>query len=154
EPPGHAIIFMIASGERVLLDTVRSRLRPVQFGALSSADLEAILAARGIGDAARRSAAARMARGSAARAVALAESEESALTELRDALLHARNLDFVAAQELAQQHFRTRDEAAENFELIARLLEEVLCCRLLGAEGSAYPKGVTELAAALPLDAI
>src|SRR5262249_31140247 len=100
------------------------------------------------------SGAARMARGSAARAVALAESEESALTELLDALLHARNLDFVAAQELAQQHFRTRDEAAENFELIARLLEEVLCCRLLGAEGSAYPKGVTELAAALPLDAI
>lgn len=151
EPPGHAIIFLIASAERVLLDTVRSRLRPVRFAALSSADLEAILAECGIADAGRRAAAARRARGSAARALALAESEGSALDDLLDALLHARNFDFVSAQQLAQQHFRSRDEASENFELIARLLEEVLCCKLLGADTGAHPKGVTELAAMLSL---
>jgi DNA polymerase-3 subunit delta' len=154
EPPGHAIIFMIASAERVLLDTVRSRLRPVRFGALSTADLEAILADRGIADASRRAAAARRARGSAARALALAQSEGSALDELLDALLHARNFDFVSAQQLAQQHFRNRDEAAENFELIARLLEEVLCFKLLGADASSHPTGVAELAAMLPLEVI
>jgi DNA polymerase-3 subunit delta' len=154
EPPGHAIIFLIAAAERVLLDTVRSRLRPVKFAALSTGDLEAILAERGILDAPHRAAAARRARGSAARALALAESEASALDDLLDALLHARNFDFVSAQQLAQQHFRNRDEAAENFELIARLLEEVLCSKLLGAESGVHPKGVTELAAVLPLDGI
>jgi DNA polymerase-3 subunit delta' len=133
EPPGHAIIFLIASAERVLLDTVRSRARPVRFATLSTADLEAILAERGILDAGRRAAAARRARGSAARALALAESEGSALDDLLDALLHARNF--------------------ENFELIARLLEEVLCSKLLGADTSAHPKGVAELAA-MPLDGI
>jgi len=154
EPPGHALIFMITSAERVLLDTVRSRMRPVRFGALSTADLESILAGRGIADASGRAAAARRARGSAARALALAESEGSALDELLDAFLHARDFDFISAQQLAQQHFRNRDEAAENFELIARLLEEVLCCKLLGADAGAHPKGVTELAATLPLDGI
>jgi len=154
EPPGYAIIFMIASAERALLDTVRSRMRPVRFGALSTADLEAILAARGIGDADRRAAAARLARGSASRALALAESEEPPINELLQALANTRALDFVSAQQLAQERFRNRDEAAENFELIARLLEEVLCCKLLGTEGMSYPKGITELAAALPLDAI
>jgi DNA polymerase III subunit delta' len=154
EPPGHAIIFLIASAERVLLDTVRSRVRPVRFAALSTADLEAILAERGIVDAGRRTAAARRARGSAARALALAESEGSALDDLLDALLHAGNFDFVSAQQLAQQHFRNRDEAAENFELIARLLEEVLCSKLLGVDSGAHPKGVTELAAVLRLDGI
>ena len=154
EPPGHAIIFMIASAERALLDTVRSRMRPVRFGALSTVDLEAILAARGVTDAGRRAAAARRARGSASRALALAESEEPAINELLEALSRARSFDFVAAQQLAQEHFRSRDEAAENFELIARLLEEVLCCKLLGAEGMSYPKGISELAAAMPTDAI
>lgn len=154
EPPGHAIIFMIASAERMLLDTVRSRMRPVRFGALSTADLEAILAERGIGDAGQRAAAARRARGSASRALALAESEEPAMNELLDALSRARGFDFVSAQQLAQEHFRSRDEAAENFELIARLLEEVLCCKLLGAEGMDYPKVITELAGAMPTEAI
>jgi DNA polymerase III subunit delta' len=154
EPPGHAIIFMITASERALLDTVRSRMRPVRFGALPVADLEAILAERGVADAARRAAAARRARGSAARAIVLAESEEPAINELLEALSRARGFDFVSVQQLAQEFFRNRDEAAENFELIARLLEEVLCCKLLGAEGANYPKGVIELASALSVEAI
>jgi len=154
EPPGHAIIFMIASAERMLLDTVRSRMRPVRFGALSTADLEAILAERGVTDAGRRAAAVRRAHGSASRAFALAESEEPAINELLDAFSKASGFDFVSVQQLAQGHFRSRDEAAENFELIARLLEEVLCCKLLGAEGMSHPSAITELAAAMPTGAI
>lgn len=154
EPPGHAIIFMITAAERVLLDTVRSRMRPVRFGTLSAADLEAILAARGITDAGRRAAAARRARGSAARALALAESETPAMNELLEALGRSGGFDFVSAQQVAQEYFRNRDEAAENFELIARLLEEVLCCKLLGAEDADYPEAIKRLAAAMPLRAI
>src|SRR5712672_1429351 len=53
EPPGHAIIIMVTSSERALLDTVRSRTRTVRFPALQVADLEAIVAARGVDDKAR-----------------------------------------------------------------------------------------------------
>ena len=71
EPPGHAIIFLIAQSERALLDTVRSRMRPVRFGPLAVAD------SRDTGEAQRsrpspRGPIARLARGSAARALALA----------------------------------------------------------------------------------
>ena len=38
EPPGYAIIFLVAESERALLDTVRSRLRPVRFAPLDVAD--------------------------------------------------------------------------------------------------------------------
>jgi DNA polymerase-3 subunit delta' len=155
EPPGHAIIFMIASAERALLDTVRSRMRPVRFGALQVADLEAILAARGVADESRRSAAARLARGSAARALALAEGEEPPMKEMLEALARAKSMDFPAAQQLAQRHFQNRDEAADNFELIARLLEEILCLKLLGAaEAPDSGKAAAELANLIDTGAI
>jgi hypothetical protein len=48
--------------------------------------------------------------------------------------MSARTIDFIEAHALAQQFFATRDEAADNFELIARMLEEMLCCKLLQAE--------------------
>ena len=38
------------------------------------------------------------------------------------------------AQALAQEFFGARDQAVDNFELIARLLEEMLCFKLLGSE--------------------
>jgi hypothetical protein len=139
----------------VLLDTVRSRTRPVRFGALAVADLEAILAARGVADQGRRAAAARLARGSASRALALAEGDEPPMKEMLDALARARSLDFAGAQELAQRHFQNRDQAAENFELIARLLEEILCIKLLGAgEAPDGGKATTELARSLGPQAI
>src|SRR5262249_20551793 len=46
EPPGQALILMVTAAERLLLDTVRSRMRLVHFGALSVPDLEEILARR------------------------------------------------------------------------------------------------------------
>lgn len=155
EPPGHTIIFMITSAERALLDTVRSRMRPVRFGALTVADLEATLADHGVSDTGRRSAAARLARGSAARAIALAEGDEPPMKEMLDALGRARGMDFPAVQQLAQRHFQNRDQAAENFELIARLLEEILCLKLLGAKhATAGGKAAAELARTLEPRAI
>ena len=41
-------------------------------------------------------------------------------------------LDFARRQALAQEFFGRREQAAENFELIARLLEEMLCFKLIG----------------------
>ncbi len=159
EPPGHAIIILVTASERALLDTVRSRLRPVRFGALGVGDLEAILRERGVTDAARAGAIARLARGSAARALALAAGEEPPLKRLLDALKGADKLDFVRAQALAQELFSGRDQARDNFELIARLAEEMLCSKLLRTDAwpAAAPEtagAVHELANKFPTDAI
>ncbi|HSR57795.1 MAG TPA: hypothetical protein VLL57_06380 [Candidatus Binataceae bacterium] len=158
EPPGHAIIFVITASERALLDTVRSRLRPVRFPPLVPADIEAIVAARAKLDKARVHAIARLARGSAARALALIEGEEPPLVELLDALKRAKRLDFAGATALAQEYFGSRDQAAENFELIARLLEEILCFKLLGADfASASPEdagAMKEVAAAFTVEGL
>ena len=158
EPPGHAIIIMVTSSERALLDTVRSRMRTVRFPALHAADLEAILAAHGVTDQARASALALLARGSAANAIALADGDEPPMKELLDALSHAKSIDFARAQSIAQEFFANRDAAAGNFELLARLLEEVLCYKLLKTDFVAFPpearSKLVSLADSLEVDAI
>ena len=158
EPPGHAIIIMVTSSERALLDTVRSRMRTVRFPALHAADLEAILAAHGVTEKARASALALLARGSAANAIALADGDEPPMKELLDALTHAKSIDFARAQSIAQEFFANRDAAAGNFELLARLLEEVLCYKLLKTDFVAFPpearSKLVSLADSLEVDAI
>lgn len=139
EPPGHAIVILVSSSERALLDTVRSRTRTVRFPTLRVGDIEAILLARGIADPARAAGYARLARGSAARALALAAGEEPPMKELLAALGTAKSIDFPRAQALAQEFFANRDTAADNFELLARLLEEILCYKLLNDEFVAFP---------------
>jgi DNA polymerase-3 subunit delta' len=139
EPPGHAIIIMVTASERALLDTVRSRTRIVRFPALWPADLEAILAAHGVADQARARALAMLSRGSAANAIALADGDEPPMKELIDALSHAKSIDFARAQSIAQELFANRDAAAGNFELLARLLEEILCYKLLKTDFVAFP---------------
>ncbi len=154
EPPGHAIIFMVTDSERALLETVRSRMRPVHFGPLAPEDVEAILASHGHEDRARNTAIARLARGSAAAALRLCGEEPPPMPELINAIGAAPRLDFAAAQKLAQDYFKGREEAALNFELIARLLEEILCLKLLGAGAVKTPKPLDDLANKLSTGAI
>ena len=134
EPPAHTVIFLVTRSERALLDTMRSRMRPIRFGPLEAAEIEAVLTARGEMTRERAAVFARLARGNLARAFALAEGANPPMAELLKALIGASKIDFVEAHVLAQQFFGTRDEAAGNFELIARMLEEMLCCKLLQAE--------------------
>ena len=42
-PPGDAMIIMVTGSERALLDTVRSRCRPVRFGPLDTTEVCEIL---------------------------------------------------------------------------------------------------------------
>lgn len=132
EPPGNAIIFLIAQSDRALLDTVRSRLRPVRFGPLGCADIAAILQSKAGLAAERAGALALLARGSAARALAMAEGDQPPVKELMEALRAARGIDFARAQGLAQEFFAAREQAGENFELLAHLLAEILAFKLLG----------------------
>jgi DNA polymerase III subunit delta' len=134
EPPGSAIIFMVTASERALLDTVRSRMRPVRFGPLQIGEIASVLGARMKLPPERATALARLARGSLERAFALAEGSDPPVEQLISALARARTLDFADAQSIAQEFFGSREAAAENFELIARILEEMLCFKLLGAE--------------------
>jgi len=158
EPPGSTIVFLVSANERALLDTIRSRLRPVRFAPLESAELAALLTARTGMHAERAGALARLARGSVSRALELVEGTEPPAGELLGALSQAGTLDFPRAQALAQEFFGVRDQAADNFELIARLLEEMLCCKLLrnapGASGPQAASVMTQLSGQLGVAAI
>jgi DNA polymerase III subunit delta' len=158
EPPGHTIIFMVAESERALLDTVRSRLRLVRFAPLDVGDIEAIVVARAGVDAERAAALARLARGSAGRALKLAGGAEPPIRGLLNALGGARRLDFAQAQALAQEFFASREQAAENFELIARVLEEILCLKLMrtppAAAAPEVAEAMTKMAESFALDAL
>ena len=74
EPPGYAVIFLIAENANALLDTVRSRLRPVHFPTLSTADLTTVLVRKAGLEPERAGALARVSRGSASRALTLASA--------------------------------------------------------------------------------
>jgi DNA polymerase-3 subunit delta' len=132
EPPGETMMILVTSSERALLDTVRSRLRPVRFAPLDVVEITAVLEARAKLPPEQAKAIAPLARGSLARALALAQGDEPPVKELIDALGRAAKLDFAGAQSIAQELFGARDQAVGNFELIARLLEEMLCFKLLG----------------------
>ncbi len=149
EPPGHTIIFLVTQTEHALLDTVRSRLRPVRFGPLSPSDVEAIIVQRAKLDPARARAIVRLSRGSAARALSLIDGDEPPIKELVEALKGLPKMDFAAAVAIAQEYFASREQAAENFELIARLLEEILCFKLLAAEFNAPSPEVAAVMAQL-----
>lgn len=134
EPPPDTIIILVTRSERALLDTMRSRARAIRFGPLQAAEVQSVLMQRAGIPRERAAALAPLARGNLARAFALAEGTEPPLTELLKALVNASSIDFAAANTLAQQFFSARDEAGENFELIARMLGDMLCWKLLQAE--------------------
>jgi len=134
EPPAHTVILLVTRSERALLDTIRSRMRPIRFGPLEASQIEVALTAHMVMPRERAGALARLARGSFVRAFALAEGTDPPMTELLKALTGAGHVDFIEAHTLAQKFFGTREAATDNFELIARMLEEMLCCKLLQAE--------------------
>jgi len=158
EPPGYAVIFLIAENANALLDTVRSRLRPVPFPPLSIPDLTSLLILQAGLDAERAGALARLSRGSASRALTLASGTEPPARELIEALKQAGKTDFVQAHRLAERFFANRDQALENFELLGRLLEEVMRLKLgePGARGAAVgsPEPLTDLVEAFSLECI
>jgi DNA polymerase-3 subunit delta' len=131
EPPGDTIIFLVTQSERALLDTIRSRMRPVRLGPLASGEIAEFLMKRAGIAADKAVSVASLARGSVGRALALVEGAEPPIGQLVAALEGAGKLDFADAQSLAQDLFGSREEAADNFELIARIIEEMLCFKLL-----------------------
>jgi DNA polymerase-3 subunit delta' len=139
EPPGDTLILLVADNERALLDTIRSRTRPVRFAPLAVEEIAAVLVTRAGLAPDHAKAVARLARGSIERALELAQGDEPPTRELVEALGRSGTLDFAGVQALAQDFFATRDQATANFELIARILEEMLCFKLLQTELASSP---------------
>jgi DNA polymerase-3 subunit delta' len=71
EPPAHAHLILLTSEPAALLDTVRSRCRPVRFAALSPGAVLERLEAEGAGEGPEREAAARLCGGDVSRAAFL-----------------------------------------------------------------------------------
>lgn len=73
EPPGAAIILLVCSGWEQLLPTIRSRCQQVRLSPLGRNDIAAILSEHGVTDPQLQEQALRWCRGSAKRALALAD---------------------------------------------------------------------------------
>ncbi|HLH77711.1 MAG TPA: DNA polymerase III subunit [Candidatus Binataceae bacterium] len=156
EPPGQSLLILVSESQSALLDTVRSRLRPVRFAPLPVKALSALLERKAGLEPTRAAALARLARGSAARALELVKTTPP-VGELVAALRDLPHLDFVAIRALAERFFGNREEAIDNFELLARLLEELLARQLLEAGSGTFvdlDSALAELARTLSRDQI
>lgn len=83
EPPPGTCLILCAEDEDALAPTVRSRCARLRIGRVRDADIEAVLEERGLADAGRAAAIARIAGGRPGRAIALATAPEAALTRER-----------------------------------------------------------------------
>jgi DNA polymerase-3 subunit delta' len=84
EPPGRAVLILIATGTANLLPTILSRCQLVRFSTLRAADVAAVLAEHGVDDTARRERLARLAGGSIGRALAI---DDESIGKVRDELV-------------------------------------------------------------------
>jgi DNA polymerase-3 subunit delta' len=130
EPPGFAHLILITAEPEALLETVRSRLRPVPFGRLSPEAIESRLEGSGsaAGDPEERRAAARLCGGDATRAAFLVSEDGRALRAAVERLASAVARgelgdapweDLAAAAERAGEH-----ESARVLEAAARAEED------------------------------
>jgi DNA polymerase III subunit delta' len=79
EPPPGSCLVICAGNEEAVLPTVRSRCARLRIGRVPDADVAAVLGERGLADAARAAAIARVADGRPGRAIALARAPEAML---------------------------------------------------------------------------
>ncbi len=83
EPPPGSCLVLCAVNEEAVLPTVRSRCARLRIGRVPDADVAAVLGERGLADAARAAAIARVADGRPGRAIALACAPEAMLARDR-----------------------------------------------------------------------
>ena len=108
EPPARVVLILAADDAARLLPTVISRCTRVRLGPVSSDEVSAILAARGVGDAARGAALARLTGGRPGAALALAANSEAVIAQgrlartLLDLLSASRRRRLTAQAELIE----------------------------------------------------
>jgi DNA polymerase-3 subunit delta' len=143
EPPGRAVIVLVTDNVGAMLPTVRSRCRHLAFGALTDAEVAAVLVGHGWPQAAAAAAAA-CARGNAARALTYdpdgladrealvlaweaARRDDAAADELVDSLValkeHGHGLPELLEWQLARIHAALGRRGAEPSPALAAVLD-------------------------------
>ncbi|MDE2573399.1 MAG: hypothetical protein KGM44_12870, partial [bacterium] len=143
EPPAQVLVILTSDAPDRLLETIRSRMVEVRFGAVATPDVDAFLRARGIAADQARSAA-ELAQGDLTRALAIVEGGEFAdlrretITWLEDAL----------RGRAAEAVWVTRENLNSVLREIKRLLRDWLILRLgAGSERALIADETTRLSA-------
>lgn len=134
EPPPRTCLVLCAGDEEALVPTVRSRCARLRVGPVADRDVEAVLVERGLADASRAAAIARVAGGRPGRAIALAAAPEAALT--RDRIV--RELLDLADAGPAERLAAARGLLAAADEMESAL-ERALASDLAATPGAAMP---------------
>ncbi len=135
EPPGHAVIILLAAQTDLLLPTVRSRCQHLRFSPLDDRTVAALLEAQGM-DRELAAKLAPLAQGSLERARDI-DGEEDArrrsalLATLRAATPGRIATIFDASEELSGN----REETTTLFDLLLSLIRDLLLLRTSGANG-------------------
>ena len=141
EPPPDVVFVLVTAEAEALLPTIRSRCRPVQFGLLALAGVEAALKERlGVADQKARSLA-RLSQGRIGLAMTLA-TEEASLAAHEEAADVARSLPqqsigerFELASKLAGSFGRERKATLETLDLWRQWWRDILLCQSGASEG-------------------
>jgi DNA polymerase-3 subunit delta' len=166
EPPPGALLLLRATGTDRQLPTILSRCQVVRFAPLSDADVAAVLDRHGVGDATKRERLARLAAGSASRALAL---EDESIWEVRQKLVEgltaphpnfpaltevwAKFHDDVGKDKSAAQRLRASLVLKFLIELVERALKLSLGGTVSGLDAAEAPR-LTAFAARTGTDAL
>ncbi len=135
EPPEYAHIILMAEHPGELLPTIRSRCAPVRLGALSSPEIEALLAARKPEvKPAQRALVARLAQGAAGKALsydleAYLAARADAMVLLRSATLDSEHTDLFKTTETYRAGAEGQQKTQAMLAALASLLEDILLMR-------------------------
>ncbi|MGI4755465.1 MAG: ATP-binding protein [Janthinobacterium lividum] len=135
EPPEYAHIILMAEHPGELLPTIRSRCAPVRLGAISSSELETLLADRKPDwKPAQRALVARLAQGAAGRALsfdleAYLASRTDAMVLLRSAVSDSEHSDLFRTTETYRAGAEGQQKTQAMLSSLAGLLEDLLLLR-------------------------
>ena len=138
EPPQHTILLLISHQPSRLLPTIRSRCRTLRLGALSPADIDAVLATQELEiDAAKMGALSTLSAGSAGEAIRLAQHNgPTVYQQILGLIAQAPKIDRPSAIKFSEQYAgRT---SSDDLEILALMFDRVLSrLAVFGATGNA-----------------
>ena len=111
EPPPGVLLLLIGTGTDRQLPTILSRCQVVRFAPLAHADVVAVLALRGIQDAAKRDRLARLGSGSVSRALAL---DDDSIWQVRQKLVEGLTAPRPSFQPLAEAWAKFHEDAPKD----------------------------------------
>ena len=135
EPPAYAHIILMAEHPGELLPTIRSRCAPVRLGALSSAEIEALLAEKKPEvKAAQRQLIARLSQGAAGKALSYdlesyLAARGDAMVMLRSAVTESEHTDLFKTTETYRAGAEGQQKTQAMLAALAGLLEDLLLLR-------------------------